>query len=163
MRTTNWASFHQTKHICWGSASLSHDSGAVCVAAANHSSLNLGFRRMHDCNTWTHLRSQDKLRTFTADYAITTMNRDTTLCENGSIWGGLAVHLCRLVCLQVFFFARCFSAQLRWTNVFCPPDNNSSVSDCSYNGSSQWGRFRFQQLISCAWPFSSSRLKMAFC
>lgn len=145
MRTTNWASFHQTKHICWGSASLSHDSGAVCVAAANHSSLNPGFRRVHDCNTWTHLRSQDKRRTCTADYAITTTNRDTTLCENG------------------VFFARCFPAQLRWTNVFCPPDNNSSVFDCSYDGSSQRGRFRFQQLISCAWPFSSSRLKMAFC
>lgn len=82
MRTTNWASFHQTKHICWGSASLPHDSGAV-TTAANHSSLNPGFHCMHDCNTRTHLRSQDKLQTCTADYAITTMNRDTTLCENG--------------------------------------------------------------------------------
>lgn len=112
-----WASFHQTKHICWGSASLPHDSGAVWVAAANHSSLNPDFPSVRDCNTWTHLRSQDKLRTCTADYAITTMNRDTTLCENGSIWGGLTVHLCRLVCLLVFFLLA--ASLLSWDERTC--------------------------------------------
>lgn len=66
----------------------------------------------------------------------------------------------------VLFVCWCFllaASLLSWDERVLSPDNNFSVSDCSYNGLSQSGRFRFQQLISCAWPFSSSSLKMALC